>query len=421
MNRYTLRFIIILAAISIIGILLTQIFWVRKAFDLKEKQFSHNVNIALRRVVERILKYNQIQGSAIEVHQLSPDYFMVMVNNEINADILEPFLREELINRSITADFEYGIYDCMNEQMVYGDYVSLDQRQPAKPASTNLPTLHKDNYYFGVYFPNKDSNLISQMGIWAFSTLVLVIVVMFFVYTLFVILKQKRLSEVQRDFINTMTHEFKTPISTIAISSEVLKNPSILHQPGRLLNYATIIGSEASKLKSQVDRVLQMATSDKEEIKLNREAVDVHSMINQVVEQLRLLTSERNASIHFDLQASQAVIEADRLHLSNMLYNLLDNAMKYTKNQPHILITTCNEQKGIRISIQDNGIGISPEHNQKVFDKFYRVPTGNLHDVKGFGLGLSYVRNLVKAHRGRISLESKLHQGSTFSIFLPTF
>jgi two-component system phosphate regulon sensor histidine kinase PhoR len=216
-----------------------------------------------------------------------------------------------------------------------------------------------------------------------------------------------------------MTHEFKTPISTIAISSEVLKNPSILDNPGRLLNYATIIQEQASRLKNQVETVLQMASIDKEQIKLRKEPVDVHEVIYKAVENIEALLKHQNGSITYQLEACESIIQADRLHLTNMMYNLLDNAIKYSAVSPRICIITRNERKGIWLCIRDNGIGISKEHQKKIFDKFYRVPTGNVHDVKGFGLGLNYIQSLVKAHKGHITLLSELHSGSTFSIFLP--
>jgi two-component system phosphate regulon sensor histidine kinase PhoR len=302
--------------------------------------------------------------------------------------------------------------------MTYGDFVPL-QATHEKVASKKLPTWSNYAYYFGVQFPNREAHLINQMGIWTFSSGVLLLVISFFAYSLFVILKQKRLSEIQKDFINNMTHEFKTPISTIAVSAEVLKNPDIIHHPERLLSYSTIIEKENSRLKQQVERVLQMAKLDTENIALKKEKVDVHQIIRDAIENTALSLRERQGVVNCALKAEHHEILADRLHLTNVLYNLIDNAIKYCRDAPRILISTKSANQTLCIDVKDNGIGIAADNHRKVFQKFYRVPTGNIHDVKGFGLGLNYVKSIVLAHQGSIKLESDLGNGSLFKINLP--
>ena len=244
----------------------------------------------------------------------------------------------------------------------------------------------------------------------------MLLVIVFFAYTLFVILKQKRLSEIQKDFINNMTHEFKTPLSTIAISTAVLKDPNIIKAPERLLNYATIIENENQRLKQQVERVLQMARLEKEDIGLKKETVDVHELIQDAV---KINAINSKATITLDLQATRSQLAADKLHLTNVFFNLLDNAIKYNTNAPEIVVRSQNVNGSIQIEVQDNGIGIKPEDQRKIFFRFYRVPTGNLHDVKGFGLGLSYVKLIVEGHKGKITVSSEPGNGSCFSIVLP--
>jgi two-component system phosphate regulon sensor histidine kinase PhoR len=248
----------------------------------------------------------------------------------------------------------------------------------------------------------------------------LLVVIIFFGYTLFVILKQKRLSEIQKDFINNMTHEFKTPISTIALSTEVLKDPAIVHQPERLFNYTTIIEKENSRLKQHVERVLQMARLDKEDIGLKKEMVDVHQLIQEAIRNNQHALLEKNGTITCELTATRHQLEADKLHLTNAFSNLIDNSIKYSKTTPQIVVRTENQNGNIIVSVTDNGIGISNENQKRVFQKFYRVPTGNVHDVKGFGLGLSYVKTIVESHKGSIRLESELGKGCTFRICLPS-
>jgi two-component system, OmpR family, phosphate regulon sensor histidine kinase PhoR len=417
MKRSTIRLVVILGTVAILGITAIQIFWFIKAFDLREKQFSHSVNLALKNVAEGILKYNN-NPSTIEnpVQQLSSNYFVILVNDVIDSNLLEVLLKNQFKKRNITADFEYSIYDCQNEKLVYGDYVSFTNNETLN-RNTILPKWDKDNYYFGVYFPNKDSNLISQMGIWLFSSLVLLIVIVFFSYTLFIILKQKRLSEIQKDFINNMTHEFRTPISTIAISSEVLKNPQIVNSPQRLLSYATIIQDEALRLKNQVERVLQMASIEKDEFKLKLEECDIHEIINKAIGSLDPAIKEKRVDLQLNLTAIYSNLQCDPLHVTSIIHNLLDNAIKYSTKSPVVSISTINEKEGISIFIKDNGIGIGEGEMKRIFDKFYRVPTGNLHDVKGFGLGLNYVKTLIKAHKGYITVESEKDKGTIFKLF----
>lgn len=419
MKSSTIRFVVILAALSIIGITITQIYWVRRAFDLKEAEFVRTVNTALYNVAHQIFDINKTPSPANNpVKQLSTNYFVVMVNSEIDANLLEYLLTNEFEKRAIVADFEYGVYDCSSERMVYGNYVPLKTTKE-NITNKNLPKWSTQGYYFGVQFPNRAAHIINQMGIWSFSSVVLLLVITFFAYTLFVILKQKRLSEIQKDFINNMTHEFKTPIATIAVSTEVLKDPAILQQPERLRNYAGIIEKENIRLKHQVERVLQMARLDKEDIGLKKEVVDVHQLIQDSIRTHTMALQERNGDLRCELKASGTDLSADKLHLTNVFNNLLDNAIKYCREIPEITVRTFNHKKGFLIEVLDNGIGISPENQRRVFQKFYRVPTGNVHDVKGFGLGLSYAKTVVEAHGGEISLQSELGKGCVFRVYFP--
>jgi two-component system phosphate regulon sensor histidine kinase PhoR len=419
MRNHSIRFVIALATICIGGIIMTQVYWVRRAFDIKEKQFNQTVVIALKNVSERIAKLNGEVVNPSPVNQLTSDYYVVNVNQVIDANILEHYLKEEFSYRDLHIDYEYGIYDCSSDKMVYGNYVTHtktdDNAQQA--ASTNLPKYDEFVYYFGVRFPNKSTFLAGQMDIWIFSSFILLIVVFFFAYTLFVILKQKRLSEIQRDFINNMTHEFKTPISTIAVSADLISNPKINAHPEKLAQYAQIIKTQNHRLKEQIEKVLQMAIMDKGKLTLSRELVDIHEIVRQAVIHFRL--KYEDAQIECDLQADTPLANADKVHLTNVIYNLLDNATKYISENPKILISTKHYKKQLLLSIQDNGLGIEKAHQNKVFERFYRVPTGNRHDVKGFGLGLNYVRQIIKAHHWKIRLESELGKGSTFTVSIP--
>jgi len=408
--------VIVLAFLSIVGMTITQVYWLRKAFDIRENQFNRDVMTALNTVAHKLFEINQVPTpTSSPVEQISTNYFVVHANGPVNASVLEFLLVNEFKNRNVTAGFEYGIYDCMDKCMKGGNYIS-PRNIKSVSQFPETPVLSSDGYYFAVQFPYLEANLLSQMGIWGFSSIVTLVVIFFFGYTLFVILRQRRLSEVQKDFINNMTHEFKTPISTIAISAQVLRDPAILNAPDRLLKYANIIENENQRLRQQVERVLQVAELDKEDLQLKIGPIDMHGLIEEVV------TSRRvglEGQIVLDLEAGNNHILGDRLHLSNVLYNLLDNAIKYCEAQPLVNIRTTTASNHLKITVKDNGIGISPKDQERIFDKFYRVSTGNVHNVKGFGLGLNYVREILTRHKGKITLTSTPGQGSEFHILLP--
>ena len=420
MKSATIRLIVVLAVLCIVGITITQGYWVKRAFDLKEDEFERQANTALLNVAQQIFSFSRTPSPVNKpVKQLSTNYFVVMINGAIDANLLEFLLRAEFEKRSIQTDFEYGIYDCANEKMVYGNYVAMRETQVNKHLEKKLPKWSNQGYYFGVQFANRESQIVNQMGIWIFSSLVLVLVIVFFSYTLFVILKQKRLSEVQKDFINNMTHEFKTPIATIALSAGVLKDPQIIRQPERLLNYATIVESENNRLKQHVERVLQMAKLDKDHIELKKENVNLHEVIEEVVRGMRITLEEKRGEVILNLHAEQPVVHADKLHVTNVIYNLLDNAIKYCSGNPVVTIVTKQNAKVLSLEMIDNGIGVREQDQKKIFQKFYRVPTGNVHNVQGFGLGLNYVKQIIESHKGKVGMTSQPGQGSLFSFYLP--
>jgi two-component system phosphate regulon sensor histidine kinase PhoR len=418
-TRNTLRTIIVLAVISIAGTIFTQVYWVRKAFDLKENQFNHDVEAALIQVANQIIQINKTPSPRNNpVMQMSTNYFVVLTNSPIDQTTLGFLIKTEFERRNIKADYEYALYDCADQCMKAAEFVSMKNNR-LQASLTQMPAWKNDGYYFGVQFPYIEANLISQMGIWGFSSAVMLMVIVFFAYTLFVILRQKRLSEIQKDFINNMTHEFKTPLSTITISSEVLRDPKIISTPERLLNYATIIQNESQRLKQHVERVLQMARLEKSDVGLKKERLNIHDLIQEAVQNISVSLQSKGGQVHLELNAKESFASVDKLHFTNVLFNLLDNAIKYNKQSPELLIRTSDSAKQISVEVKDNGIGMSADHLKKIFNRFYRVPTGNIHDVKGFGLGLNYVKLIVEAHKGKVTVESKPGEGSVFRITIP--
>ncbi len=421
MNTRTLRVVAILAIISIIGIVTMQVFWFQKAFDLKEKEFSQTINIALQSVGEYILTGNG-QPVPLEplVNQLSGNYYTVQLNGHVNPRSLEFLLTKEFQKKNIHEDFEFGLYNCESKKMVYGNYVTFDSTQRDNEIEKGeLPVWKNDNFYFGVLFPNRDATIIGQMKIWLFSSVVMLLVCLFFGFTLFFVFRQKQLSEIQKDFINNITHEFKTPLSTIVVSTELLKNPRVYESPENVTKYTTIIQEEINRLKSQVESILQIAAIDKEKIQLKFEVCNLHDCISKATEGSKILLHPRSGHINLNFHAERFDLKMDNLHITNVFYNLLENSIKYSSESPVINIETESDKKGITIRVEDNGIGIKQQHLRKIFDRFYRVPTGNLHNVKGFGLGLYYVKNIIEVHKGRISVQSEPNKGTVFTVFLP--
>jgi two-component system, OmpR family, phosphate regulon sensor histidine kinase PhoR len=233
------------------------------------------------------------------------------------------------------------------------------------------------------------------------------------------IMKQKKLAVIKNDFINNMTHEFKTPISTISLAVQVLKDDAIKKDENRLNRYIGIIQDENRRLGTQVEKVLQMALLDRGEVKLKLGMVNIHETIEQVLNNISVQIEQKDGIVNLELDADNPEIEVDEVHLTNIIYNLIDNANKYSPEKPEITIRTENVDNGLKISVLDKGIGMSKEQLSRIFEKFYRVPTGNLHDVKGFGLGLSYVKKMVESHNGSINVESKLGEGTVFEVVLP--
>jgi two-component system, OmpR family, phosphate regulon sensor histidine kinase PhoR len=411
-----IRFVVLLGAFAIVGIIAVQWYFLTKEWSNKEKQFSQTVMIGLRNVAFKIHQINHtMPATANPVRQLSSNYFVVDVNSIIDANILEHYLKTEFARLNIHTDFEYAIYNCDTDVMEYGNYFFYNGAVKQDAISVDLPKYEEYNYYFGVNFPLLNNTIAGDMAIWFFLMGILFISVIFFGYSIFVILRQKRLSEMQRDFINNMTHEFKTPISSINISADVISDPAILNEPNRLLTYASVIKQEINRLNDQVDKVLQIARIEKQGFHLRKENLDLNSIILKVVENFKA-HSNKKIKLTAQLADDLVPVEGDRLHITNIFYNLLDNAVKYSGDTPEITINTEKVGDRILIRVSDNGPGIGKIHQKRVFRKFYRIPTDNVHDVKGFGLGLFYVKSICDAHHWKISIDPGSGKGATFVI-----
>ena len=409
-----LRLLVALSVLSIIGILLVQAVWVRNAYALRERQFRQSAFIALQDVADEVARLNQFILNRYAVTQLSADYFIVNTDAPIDPVTLEQFIQKSLQAHHIITDYEYGIYNCETDRMVYGAYVSTSGPALAKGAveTKNLPKFPRYTYYFGIRFPNQTSFVAGQLSGWVWSTAVVLLVVVFFGYTLSVVLKQRRLTEVQRDFINNITHELQTPVATIRIAADVLQSDTISQQPDRLKKYARIMGEESRRLQKQINSILQLAQSERKGFMVEPADVDLHEV-------MQTAATAFAPYVQLDLTAPSALLRADRYTLETALNNLIDNALKYCDKPPCVVLHTRTEQGRLLWSVTDNGIGIAPEHQKAVFRQFFRVSSGHTHKVNGFGLGLYYVRQVIRAHGWHLTLTSEPGVGSIFVMSQP--
>ena len=440
MKNRTIRIIIFFSVIAVVGVILNQYVRVqntlaiqdktiqiqKKNAEIEKQMFVNQVTLALVDVRDQLLSLNvDVKGLYLEpVQQITKNYFVVSFYDTLNPIVLQNLLVEKFGGYHIVEPFEYGIYDCFTDSIIFDKYVDLSKGKvlSAQTSSTQRKWDH-DGHYFGVYFPNKkdivvvEKDIISDELFW--STILLALVLMVFSVTIFIILRQKRLSEVKTDFINNMTHELKTPISTIALSSDVLRKMTDFTDEKRITRYANIIHSENARLESQVERVLQLAKMENGKIELKKELLDLHSIIEKCIGTFKLIVNQKNGHLLVKTEAVQTKFYGDKVHITNVIYNLLDNATKYCKEIPEIELSTSSDINGIYLVVKDLGKGMSDEQLKQIFEKFYRVPTGSVHDVKGFGLGLFYVKEIVNAHSGKISVKSEINVGSEFRVFIP--
>ncbi len=354
------------------------------------------------------------------------------IDQRLDIGKLEELLVTELADKGIDLDFNYGIFSAPSQRFVFTQQYVCEDEHPAL-AKEGLQMLYNSPYrvrlfptdfntpgYLMLFFPGKSEFVWQSVLPSLLSTILFIGIVLFcFGYTIYVIFEQKKLSEIKTDFINNMTHEFKTPIATISLAADSITSPMILGNTDKVKRFASIIKAENKRMNSQVEKVLQMALLDKSKFKLNYKDIDLHQVIEAATKNISLQVEKKQGEIITELNADKYMIQGDLTHISNVIHNLLDNANKYSPEKPKIIVRTKNAPNGVQIEIEDNGIGMDAEARKRIFDKFYRVHTGNRHDVKGFGLGLSYVKVIITAHKGQIDVKSELGKGSKFILFFP--
>lgn len=413
-----LNSIILLGLVAIVSILIAQLLWTKEAFTIEQKKLSQKAHIALLEVAKKLYEgTNHELPVQNPVQKISNDYYIVNVDNEFEPEILEFYLKTEFKKMNITTDFEYAMYNCQSDEMIYGDYISLSKKKTECKKSVYFPKHKNLVYYFAVRFPNETTYLFSSMRFWFILSTALILILLIYVYSIFKLLQQKKYSELQRDFINNMTHEFKTPLASILIASKYLIEQKPIKEDKKLFTYTDIIINQGNKLNSHIEKILNIAKSDYAPLEIKKESVLIVPVLEEAIENIQLKYPE--ASVKIETLSKEYVLETDVFHFGNLVYNLLDNAVKYCNEKPEITIRISEENNCLRIEFSDNGIGIAPKKISYIFDKFYRIQNEKSNEVNGFGLGLYYVKEICNLQNWKIKAENNPQKGVTLTLAIP--
>lgn len=410
-----LNIIIFIGLFAIIGVLFMQLLTLTQAYAFEKKELGEKIHFALQDVVTRIHTDNETEMPLeSQIKKISEDYYIVNVNDVFDATVLEYYLKTEFQKVKLNVDFEYAIYNCGSDEMMYGDYVSASDTKQSKceKCFTKKAGLV---YYFAVRFPQLKYNYIASLNQYWIYTGVLILVLVIYVYSVLLLLKQKKYTELQTDFINNMTHEFKTPISSILIASNYASTQNEVKNNPKLSKYTQIIIEQSNKLNQHIEKILHIAKSDSSSMSLEKTNFNLLETISTARETL-LLKYNKEIKIDINADKSEYIVLADEFHISNVIYNIIDNAVKYNDNEPEIVIAISEIGKQINLEFIDNGIGIEPSELNTIFDKFYRISTTKRNEVGGFGLGLFYVKRICSLHNWKISISNNKKAGITVKI-----
>ncbi|RLD46669.1 MAG: hypothetical protein DRI86_02550 [Bacteroidetes bacterium] len=463
MNTRRIISISIAMGVVMIGLLVMQMLWVHNALTIKETSFSHDVQRAFTNVMHKVVELEGVanknrllrmmgtpilpkgpnpiikkskltkkfidKGDTIVFEMRYPSEFSIITildnpifdNPEYTYKKIDTIIYHELRNNNIYTQYKFNVFNQKNGTFMYQDpKVKTDKYLKRAYAFPFISNNVEQNIFLMVYFPKEKSYLLKEMGLMLFLSIVIILSVIYlFTYSITTIIRQSKLSALKNDFINNMTHEFKTPISTISLACQALSDDDIEKSQELYDAYISIIKDENDRLGAMAEKILQTAIIDKGELILKNEWLNIHDVIHELIKSNEIKIHQKGGELFLNLEAHHNIVNADKVHITNLIYNLIDNALKYTEAKPKIKISTKNDGDCLLISIEDNGIGISKTNQKKIFDKLFRVPTGNVHNVKGFGLGLSYVKAVVEKHKGSIRVESQINKGTTFFVHLP--
>ena len=398
---------------------MVQLFWLKTDYSYEEKQFNTNVVKGIRGVFED-LEMNDNPATNLKqlIDNPGNNYFLFKADTIPQKDSLTFYLQHEFEDFNVLTDCIVGAYSSSAKKYIYTEYIpSAGSRYPVQPGN-NLPVYTKTFDHILLYFPHRSKYIISEMNSWIISTIALLCTLIGLAISLFYFYRQKFLAEVQKDFVNNFTHEFKTPLAVMKIAADVLADESILQQPYRLERYSAIIKNQTEHLQNQVARLLRVASSENRNLPIEKEDIDAKLLVEQALSKVQPLIEQRNAKIELKSGVDSGALIADKAHLELAIVNLLENALKYSPD-PYIVVETGKAENDFFISVKDNGIGIEKKYLKNIFKKFYRVPTGDVHNVKGFGLGLNFVKRIIDAHDGKIKVYSLPGIGTEFRLLIP--
>lgn len=408
----------LIALSAIIGLMALQSYWFWRAFDRERNIQAERTQLALRQAAHEILRHLGDSTSVIEPIAQDGNQFLLRIDHHLLFDMVEQEVNDALAMHHQKVPYRLSILDCDQHKLLMGFDLAVADTARELPCTERI--IVKDCYYLSLRFPTWGQHLMGEMWIWWGTALIFLLMITYFVYNLILLQREKRLAEIRQDFVNNLTHEFRTPISNIALAEQALQKMDVSDfENGRVQTYLSIIQQENKRLQEQTERILQVAKAEASELPLSKRVIEVNPFLAEVVGQFELRIKQRAGEIRFLPLAASQNASVDPFHLRNAISNLIDNAIKYS---PHILrieISLKMLQSDLVIEIKDEGQGIAAKEIPSLFDPFFRVSAGNRHDVKGFGLGLSYVRQVVEAHGGQIILDSKINLGSTFKIILP--
>lgn len=448
MRKLFIWLLVGISTLALIGLVFIQLYWIDSAIKLRRARFQQNVNAALVDVtkdLERMRRYERFSTDKrlqdwmekmqeqLRVQRKGGDPLQDLWRNnplspfgtkESEPGLMDSLIRVELADRGIHADHRFGVFDRFGEALFLSEGAEASKLRSDEGKDVFMVRLFPGDFFaptrfLRVYFPQQRGYLIQTMWFMLGGSAVLILVIILaFSYTIYTIFRQKKLSEIKNDLIGNMTHEFKTPISTISLASEALQDPDI-GQSEKRKDYVRMIQDENKRLGVLVENVLRSAVLDRGELKMKWERIDLHQVVRDAVHNIQMQVEQQGGILEEDLQATRTEVQGDRVHLVNVLYNLLDNALKYSSEHPQIAVRTSDASERVQLEVADSGIGIRKEEQKKIFDRLYRVPTGNVHNVKGTGLGLSYVKVIVDKHGGKVSVHSEPGKGTRFRILLP--
>ena len=413
MNK--IKAIVAAGTVAFVGIIAIQIYLLRQAFDYEEKKFSQNIQVSLLEVANEINAYYGYATPHVNpIEKISKDYYIVNMRNDFDAKVLELLLTNKFKAKGINTNFEYAIYDCETDAMIYGSFVNLNKSAEPKVNNTYFPKAQNLVYYFAVRFPDKNSFIYASLKVWIILCFVMLVTLFIYLYAIYIILQQQKFADLQKDFINNMTHEFKTPLASILIASNFLTKQDAVSSDEKLKQYSQIIIDQGKKLDSHLEKILNVAKNDSNPLLLNKGPIDIIDTINKTIDIIQLKYPD--AVITVDNKLHQGIIQADAFHFANIIYNFLDNSIKYCDKKPAIKIDLKNSGDAVLMQIKDNGVGIEPKYLKHIFEKFYRVPESKQLAVNGFGLGLYYVQKICQLHHWKLQAESVAGNGTVITL-----